>query len=115
MVKINEFFDQHEQKSPTEMPWNMSEDLIVFMRNDPMFYRKEYYPTMTRLSDSFRAGKQFDFAKEVMPMVDKAKNQYCKKFRMPKSADSLFTEQDDETVCEKLRDEEFERIKQGDY
>lgn len=115
MVKINEFFNQDEPKSPSEMPWNMAEDLIVFMRNDPMFYRKEYYPTMARLSDSFRRGKKFDFAKEITPMLDKAKQTYCKKFKMPRSPESLFTEADNESVCEKLREEEFERIKKGEY
>ena len=38
-----------------ELPFDVVEDAIVFMRNDPMFYRKQYYPTVTKLADMSRA------------------------------------------------------------
>jgi hypothetical protein len=37
MVKINEFYDQPIDDS---LPYNVVDDVCIFMRNDPMFYRK---------------------------------------------------------------------------
>ena len=49
MVKINELFDQDSKSNPgtnNNLLYNLTDDLIVFMRNDPMFYRKHLYPKL---------------------------------------------------------------------
>jgi len=114
MVKIYEFVD-HSKNETFETPWDMCEDLVVFMKNDPMFYRKEYYPAMTRMSDLYRVGKKFDFAKEMMPVIEKAKTQYCEKYKMPKPAEAMFNEEDNVSIVERLQEEEYDRIRKGEY
>jgi len=41
MVKINEFHDMDIPKEIIPKPdYDVPSDLLIFMRNDPMFYRK---------------------------------------------------------------------------
>ena len=52
MVKINEF--SHKD----QYGYDIVEDAAIYMRNDPMFYRKHYFPTMTQCQDAHRDGKK---------------------------------------------------------
>jgi len=50
-MKINEFTDiehNHGDKK-NELGFNVAHDLHIHMKNDPMFYRKQYYPTIAKL------------------------------------------------------------------
>ena len=39
-MRLNEFTDKEE------LPFDVVDDTLVFMRNDPVFYRKFYYPAV---------------------------------------------------------------------
>lgn len=45
-MKINEFFDQ---PIDDKLPFDVVDDVCVFMRNDPMFYRKSFFPAIKRM------------------------------------------------------------------
>ena len=50
MVKIYEVTDL-EQKNNDELGFDLVDDTSVWMRNDPEFYRKEYFNNLTQQKD----------------------------------------------------------------
>ena len=44
-MRLNEFTDIEDK----ELPFDIVDDTIVFMRNDPMFYRRHYFPAVSKL------------------------------------------------------------------
>ena len=66
-MKILEFHHHNDK-----VKFDVVDDAIVFMRNDPMFYRQEYYPRVCKLADRHREGKKTDPVKLFAPMVEKA-------------------------------------------
>jgi hypothetical protein len=98
-----------------ELPFDVVEDAIVFMRNDPMFYRKQYYPTVTKLADMSRAGKSCNKMEMFSSMVEEGITQYCRKFKLADQADEIFNNDDRSAIIDKLFSEEMDLIKKGDY
>jgi hypothetical protein len=111
MVKIVEF----TQSDNLELPFNVVEDAIVFMKNDPIFYRKEYYPAIVRIADSYRNKKHIDAMECLGPMVERGLGQYCNKFNIAKLPDEVFHNDDRETIVNMIYSEEMDQIKNGEY
>jgi hypothetical protein len=110
-MKINEF----AQPVDKSLPFDVVEDAIVFMRNDPMFYRRQYYPTVTKLADMSRTGKPCDKMNVFSSMVETGLNEYCRKFKLADQADEIFNNDDREAIINKLFSEEMNLIKKGEY
>lgn len=96
-----------------ELPFDIAEDLNVFMKNDPMFYRRAYFPTMTKIADQIKKKKEVNFASALSPMIDRALEVYCKKFELPHS--TKLSPSDKENLVNRIRDEEMPNIQKGDY
>ena len=111
-MKINEFFTQN---SDTQINFDVVDDTIVFMRNDPMFYRKNYFPTMSKMADMHRAGKDIDPEALVGPVVDQAMEGYCKRYKLTRSPSELYTTEDRLNLINRITTEELEEIAQGGY
>jgi len=95
--------------------FNVEDDLQCFMKDDTMFYRKEYYPTMTKCQDCYNKGdanKGFSF---ILPMIDKGVNRYIKTFDLPYEANELCTPDERKTLAQKIYDSEVESFKEGEY
>jgi hypothetical protein len=99
----------------TELPFNKVDDVVVFMRNDPMFYRKQYFPTFANIADMQREGSNDDPKSAIMPMIEKGINQYCAKFNIARSPDEVFNNNDRAEIFDKIYKEELEQIKKGEY
>jgi len=110
-MKINELADHNE----TNANFDIIDDVIVFMRNDPKFYRKKYFPTMARLSDAHRQGMDVDAHSEMSPMIDSGLNTYCKKYKIARSPSDIFTIEDRAAIMDRVYSEEMENIRKGDY
>ena len=110
-MKINEF----SQNTDTKLPFDLVDDALVFMRNDPVFYRKKYFPTISKVADYQRAGKKPDPNKLIGPMVDSGCNSYCKKFNIAKGPADLFTPNDRQNLISRIYSEECKNIEKGDY
>lgn len=86
MVKINEFNDMDIPDEILPKPdFDVGEDLLIFMRNDPVFYRKTFFPAV----DAYSANK-----KDVSPiqkMIVIGLKEYCKKFNIPNPKKELLT------------------------
>jgi len=110
-MKINEF------SQPLEKGFNYDvvDDAVVFMRNDPMFYRKHYFPAVTKIADLTRAGKKVNPNKCLGPMIETGCQAYIEKYNLGKSADSIFNLDDRQAIMNKIYSEELKLIEQGDY
>ena len=98
-----------------EVPFDVVEDLAIFMRNDPMFYRKTFFPAMAAASDKMERGESIDPAIFIKPMVDKGVKSYCSKFIKDRRPEDIFTDEDRKTCCNKIQAEEMPNIKKGMY
>jgi hypothetical protein len=43
-----------------EPNFDLVDDTSFYMRNDPMFYRKQYFPAMASMADMHSKGKKID-------------------------------------------------------
>ena len=98
-MKINEFHDMAEQEMLPKPDYDIAEDLVIFMRNDPMFYRRSYFPTL----EDFKVQKKKELLSD---MVKKGLNKYCEKFGLPHNKEDLLGEGDiNQIVSEIIKDE----------
>ena len=93
--------------------YDIKEDLIFFMNNDPIFYRKMYYPSLLKFRDAYKKDNNFD-CEEFAPMVSQAYKMYQKKFPVQNLKSSLDKTMLDE-ICSKVYEQELENIKMGHY
>ena len=98
-MKLNEV----QEKQQDEIPFDVAEDLAIFMRNDPMFYRKTFFPAMADVSDKMERGESIDPLVMMKPVVNKGVNSYCKKFIKNKRPDDIFTSKDISSISKHLR------------
>lgn len=98
-----------------EPNFDLIDDTSFFMRNDPEFYRKEYFPAMASMADMHEKGKAIDAKKSLSKLVDHGCTSYCKKYNLAKNPEELFTQEKRDAIIDKLFGEEMEQIKQGEY
>ncbi|MGY8864403.1 MAG: hypothetical protein ACKVJK_02110 [Methylophagaceae bacterium] len=101
-------------KDDFDMPYNVANDCHTYMKNNPMFYRKEYFPVMASMSDKFRKGQAVDFAETLKPMVQRAMEQYCEEYGLGGSQ-GVFTEEDELNIIEAIKEDEVKNIEEGEY
>lgn len=103
------------QKLDEKLPYDVVEDIAIFMRNDPKFYRKTLFPVLDRMKTCYHTKKQFDAKKELFPVIDKAIGSYCKKFKLHKRPDDLLDQNEKMSLFRKLYSEEMTQIRKGTY
>jgi len=108
-------FDIEVSTDEESLPFDIVEDLHVFMKNDAMFYRRVYFPTMTKIADAIKSKKNINFAKTVQPMIDRAVDIYTKRFDLPASTKEMFKDEDRANLVARIKEEEMENIQQGEY
>jgi|TARA_B110000971_G_C19828088_1_gene416587 hypothetical protein len=109
-MRLDEFYTDEKV-----LPFDVVEDTLVYMRNDPMFYRREYFPAVSKLADCQRSGKDADPKKLLASMVEKGCDEYCRKFNLARSSEDIYTAEDRNNLLQKIHSEETENIKEGDY
>lgn len=107
--------DEFAQPIDDNLPFDVVDDVAVFMRNDPMFYRKVYYPTIMKINDLTNAGKPCDGKKMISKIVNPACNSYCSRYKIPKKGSELLSSDERNSLIEKVYSEEMKEIKNGSY
>ena len=108
-------FEFQEENFKAKLDFDVVDDALVFMRNDPVFYRKSFFPSVSKLADYHRAGKKIDPRKILGPMVDQCCSSYCKKFNLGKGPADIFTADDRQNLISRIYSEELKNIEKGDY
>lgn len=91
------------------------DDLLAFMQNNLLFYRKVYYPTMIKISNHLRRKKKISLHKEIKHLVDKAIVGYFKTYKLNVDPEDLFTDEHCESVISQIIELELPLIKKGEY
>lgn len=110
-MRINEFTTTDTDK----LPFDIADDVIVFMKNDPIFYRNKYYPALCGLKQEYDKKQIADGEKYFGTIVDSAMNTYCKKFQLARKMSELFSVEDRQNIISKITEEEIENIRKGEY
>lgn len=111
MVKLVEVTDQ---EIGDELPYDIIQDLIVYMRNDPMFYRKHLYPALVDVQDAVQNGGRYS-KKNLIPLIDKGLQAYTNRFSIKKLPTELMNNQEKIECITKLLADEQENFKEGTY
>lgn len=117
MVKINEFFNQdrmEELRIGDKLPFNVVEDLVVYMKNDPTFYREHLYPAMIDVQEAVKKGGKYP-KKSLLPVVERAIESYIKKFEIKKRPNDLLLPEEKMECINKLLKDEVDNFRKGMY
>jgi hypothetical protein len=112
MVKIVEFFNQTDENV---LPFNVVEDVMIFMRNNPSFYRRQFYPTMLQFKRRIDKKQKINPVKLFAPMIKRAVYDYCKEYDVGKRPEELLNKDEFKEIIQKLYDEELTNIREGHY
>jgi hypothetical protein len=112
MVKIVEFFNQQDEEG---LPFNVVEDVAIFMRNNPSFYRKHYYPSILSLKEKFESKQKINPIKIFAGIVERAAHNYCKEYNVGKRPEELLSKDEKVELIRKIYEEELENIREGAY
>ena len=116
-MKIVEFFDKKQienLKLGEELPYNVVEDLCIYMRNDPMFYRKNLYPALVDVQETVKNGGKYN-KKLLMPVVERAIEEYIKKFKIKKRPEDLLVQEEKMECINRLLKDEVDNFRKGMY
>lgn len=102
-MKVFEIFSQHIEEK--KIDFDLVDDVIYFMNNDPEFYRKEYFPFLTKFQHHCDKGNQVS-PKAFFPVVSRAVDQYKTKFPVDGLEEAMNENQISE-ICEKLQSQEL--------
>ena len=86
--------------------YDVKEDLKVYIRNDPMFYRKSFFPAF----EDYKKNKKTTV---IADMVQNGLKNYCAKFNLPFNPNELLTKEDITTVVSELIKDEMEDLSEG--
>lgn len=103
------------EKINSDLPFDIVDDMAIYMRNDPQFYRKTFFPAVQRMKSCYNSRKKFDVKKEFAPMIEKAADSYCKKFKIERRPIDLLDDEDRQALIKKLYSEEMTNIRKGVY
>jgi len=117
MVMINEIFDKksvNQLKIGDELPFDVIEDVLSYMRNDSNFYRKNTYPAMCDVQEKVQNGGKFS-KKSLFPMIEKACESYCAEYNIPKRHEELMSDADKMECASRLLNAEKEAFRNKEY
>jgi hypothetical protein len=109
-MRIDEF------AAPTNdsLPFDVADDVAIFMRNDPMFYRKQLFPAIMNMKDRHDAGDECVAEDCLGEVCGNAMETYCKRFQLGKP-ENVFRDEDKGLIINKIFGEEMKMIKDGAY
>lgn len=107
--------DYESTKEEYGIEFEPVEDLIVFMKNDPVFYRRKYFPRVKELEKNYKKNKEVDPKKYFSDVVDSAMNTYCKKYDLARDPSEIFSSSDKHEIIGQITSEEIENIRNGEY
>jgi ABC-type uncharacterized transport system substrate-binding protein len=93
---------------------DLKDDLLFFMNNDPVFYRRIFFPTLSKLKSAIKSKKKCNH-NIFRPCIDKAAETYCKKFDIAGGDKSVFTDVDRDSLARQIFGQERQHIVKGEY
>ena len=85
-MRIDEFAKTMDDR----LPYDVVDDVCIYMRNDPIFYRKSLFPAIMKMKDIYDAGKTPNESSCLEAACAEGMKSYCKKFKLG-SPENVFT------------------------
>lgn len=111
MVKINEFHDMEIDKDKPifePLPFDLGEDLVIFMRNDPMFYRRHFFPISDHIQLNKKNIKAID-RNLINKMINTGITEYCKKYKIPHDPKTLINKGERSVIAGQIIKDELDQ------
>jgi hypothetical protein len=109
-MKIFELFNPEKIKKED---FDLKDDLIFYMNNQPEFYRKHYFPTMCRFKECYDKNIKVNPA-AFGKLVEKAYKMYYQEFPVKDLNENLGKDIFEE-ICAEIHSMELENVKKGQY
>ena len=106
--------DEFAQPTDDRLPFDVVDDVAIFMRNDPMFYRKQLFPAIMRMKDRVDTNKKCVAEECLGEVCSRAMETYCNKFNLG-SMKNVFKPEDKGLLINKVFGEEMTQIRNGAY
>ena len=106
--------DEFAQPTDDRLPFDVVDDVAIYMRNDPMFYRKQLFPAIMRMKDRVDTGKKCVAEECLSEVCSSAMESYCSKFKLG-SPENIFKPEDKGLLINKVFGEEMTQIRNGAY
>ena len=106
--------DEFAQPMDDKLPFDVVDDVAIFMRNDPMFYRKSLFPAIMNMKDRHDSGKSCVAEECLSEVCGRAMESYCSKFKLG-TPTNIFKPEDKGQLIQKVFGEEMKMIKDGAY
>ena len=87
--------------------YDVPSDLLIFMRNDPMFYRKNFFPAVEQYRENTKNTKPLE------AMIKKGLGSYCAKFNIPNPTNELIGEGDIQDLVRQIIADEMDDLSEG--
>lgn len=104
-MKVFEIFSS--EPAEPKIDFDLADDVIYFMNNDPEFYRKDYFPFLNKFKHHCNKGNQVS-AKAFVPIVKKGFDSYIKRFPV-EGLDEKLSSHQIRDICEKLQSRELKQ------
>ena len=101
-MKIVEFFNSEQDSEKQRFDFDVADDVHQYMVNDPMFYRKVYYPTVTNMCSQHKKGNEINATKTLRPIILNACKNYVETFGINADPDTLLDETEIELIASKI-------------
>ena len=103
---LKEFFNSEQDSEKARFDFDVADDVHQFMINDPMFYRRTYFPAVTKMCGQHKKGVEIDPSTTLRPIILNACKQYVEKFGINADSESLLDETEIELLATKIYDVE---------
>lgn len=110
-MNINDLLNSEHKKA--ELGYDLRDDLVFFMHNDPDFYRQQYFPKMLKFDKHCKRGKKV-LPQAFASLVKEAYNVYKNKFPVEGLEKELEEEMCNE-ICEYILEQETQNSENGFY
>jgi hypothetical protein len=112
-MKIFEIFSNPSDEAFTPN-FDIGDDLVYFVNNDPQFYRKHYFPFIVKVKEARQNKTKFS-SKAFESLVKHAYSTYKQTFQEEPNLPTNLDEELIKEICEKLYEIELKNIDEGQY
>lgn len=108
------FLDDKKKNSKKPLGYDLMDDLMFFMNNEPEFYRKRYFPTMLKFDKFCKKGRSIS-PRGFEPLVKEAYEIYRNKFSQVEGLENKLSEEICEKLCLHIHEQETKNCEEGMY
>jgi hypothetical protein len=107
MVKLVEFNDRE-----ADLGYDVADDLHFHMKNDTMFYRKQFLPVIVKIAGDVNEEEGLESLLD--PMLERAVEHYCNTYKIPVAQRRLIDSAVITKVKEMIMSEDVPSVQKGD-